>query len=164
MILGISLVVQELNKGPRLLFRYPEESSSYYHRAFQTAVESGNLSGPPIIKSKKITIPTVTDIASNDGLLHTSKSATLQNVDATPAAPVQRSTASIRLNQIYEQYFGLRYMNTIRNYPRFVLIFPYFSVMKILQNFFGLKMLYWGNSWILRSETCTLLASLALAH
>ncbi len=28
MILGISLVVQELNKGPRMLFRYPEEKVS----------------------------------------------------------------------------------------------------------------------------------------
>jgi hypothetical protein len=32
MLLGISLVVQELHKGPRLLYRYPNESSNYYQQ------------------------------------------------------------------------------------------------------------------------------------
>jgi hypothetical protein len=32
MILGISLVVDELNKGPRLLFSYPDQQSSYHRR------------------------------------------------------------------------------------------------------------------------------------
>jgi hypothetical protein len=39
MILGISLVVQELHKGPRLIFRYPEEGSNYFKHALNQPSE-----------------------------------------------------------------------------------------------------------------------------
>lgn len=32
MILGVSLVVDELNKGPRLVFSYPDQNSTYHRR------------------------------------------------------------------------------------------------------------------------------------
>jgi hypothetical protein len=34
MLLGISLVVQELHKGPRLIYRYPNRDSNYYNSLF----------------------------------------------------------------------------------------------------------------------------------
>jgi hypothetical protein len=46
MILGISLVVQEFHKGPRLIFRYPTEESSYF-----TTIES--LGGDLISSNRK---------------------------------------------------------------------------------------------------------------
>lgn len=35
MLLGIALIVQEVNKGPRLVFRYPEKRSIYYNNMFE---------------------------------------------------------------------------------------------------------------------------------
>lgn len=124
MILGISLVVQELNKGPRLLFRYPEESSSYYHRTFQTAVEGGGLShslansvrklptsNPPAITSTYVasngTSPSF-DEGSSSSEPSSIREKTSNSCDSSLKTSIQRSTAAIRLNQIYEQYFGLR--------------------------------------------------------
>jgi hypothetical protein len=39
MLLGISLVVQELHKGPRLLYRYPAQNSNYYQQLTEDIFE-----------------------------------------------------------------------------------------------------------------------------
>ncbi len=119
MILGISLVVQELNKGPRLLFRYPEESSTYYHRTFKLAVDSGfpivpstiHKKIPPAVTSIQpiLSVPEDRNIVDLDVANESAKGKLMGgNPPTYGTTSYQRSTAAIRLNQIYEQYFGLR--------------------------------------------------------
>lgn len=55
MILGISLVVQELHKGPRLIFRYPEEGSNYFNHALNQPSEPVNDDKKAIAGKSKLT-------------------------------------------------------------------------------------------------------------
>lgn len=124
MILGISLVVQELNKGPRLVFRYPEEGSPYFRQALDTVRQLSQSNRDVKYSSSKATSSQQTNSSLDPSPLSLqSASAYSIAITGKRVSNKPRKFGSFSndellylerteiLGRIFRQYFNLRYIH-----------------------------------------------------